>query len=140
MEKWKNSNVEKWKSEKFTIFFVYVNIFKRTHGPYVNISKHFADHLPTPNCKRNLWRLPKCYLVRFVDSFSWKKNIFDHFRFDLKCNKGNNKKVTFSNKKKKIQLQFDKNSPRHFSNSIEYFLWPNCSYEYYHHLIIWQLT
>ena len=39
-------------------FFVYVNIFKRTHGPYVDISKHFADHLPTPNCKRNLWRLP----------------------------------------------------------------------------------
>ena len=48
--------VKKWKIHNF--FFVYVNIFKRTHGPYVNISKHFADHLPTPNCKRNLWRLP----------------------------------------------------------------------------------
>ena len=50
-------------SEKLTFCFVYVNIFKRAHGPYVNISKHFADHLPTPNCKRNLWRLP--YLLCF---------------------------------------------------------------------------
>ena len=42
-------------SEKFIFFcFVYVNIFNRTHGPNVNISKHFADHLPNPNCKRNL--------------------------------------------------------------------------------------
>ena len=45
----------KVKNSHFVLFcFVYVNIFKRTHGPYVNISKHFADHLPTPNCKRNL--------------------------------------------------------------------------------------
>ena len=52
-------NVEKWKNEKFTKYcFVYVNIFERTLGPYVNISKHFADHLPTPKCKHNLWRLP----------------------------------------------------------------------------------
>ena len=33
--------------------------FLRTHGPYVNISKHSADHLPTHNCKCNLWKLPR---------------------------------------------------------------------------------
>ena len=56
IKKRQNSDVEKWKIYNF--FVVYVNIFKTTHGPYVNISKHFADHLPTPKCKRNLWRLP----------------------------------------------------------------------------------
>ena len=56
IKKRQNSDVEKWKIHNF--FVVYVNIFKTTHGPYVNISKHFADHLPTPKCKHNLWRLP----------------------------------------------------------------------------------
>ena len=61
LEKLQNSN-EARKVKKLNIHnfcFVYVNIFERTHGPYVNISKHFADQLPTPKCKRNLWRLPK---------------------------------------------------------------------------------
>ena len=59
IEKWKNQMLksEKVKHSQF-YFFVYVNIFKRTHGPYVNIRKHFADHLPTLKCKRKLWRLP----------------------------------------------------------------------------------
>ena len=61
-----------WKSEKFTIFlFVYINIFKRTHGPYINISKHFADHLPTPKCKRNLWRLPYSFRVQSCKITVW---------------------------------------------------------------------
>ena len=69
---------KKWKIHT-NIFFVYVNIFKRTHGPYVNISKHFADHLPTPNCKRNLWRLPNWILEEKTWKFKFQKwTFFDH--------------------------------------------------------------